>query len=69
VDRRAFAVAGFGLFGLAVGIAAAVWETVLLGVVAAALAVVFAVSAWRLIGLLRSARHQIDDLTDKVNEL
>ncbi len=29
VDRRAFAVAGVGLFGLAVGIAAAIWQTVL----------------------------------------
>jgi len=63
------AVAGVGLFGLAVGIVAALSRTIALGVVAAALALVFAVSLWRLVALLRSARRQVDDLTEKVTEL
>lgn len=63
------AVAGLGLFGLAVGVAAAVWQTLLLGVVAAALALVFGVSLWRLVAMFRAARHEIDDLTEKVTEL
>ena len=64
-----FAVAGVGLFGLAVGIAAAVWQTFALGVIAAALALVFTVSLVRLLTMLRNARAQVNDLTEKVNEL
>jgi two-component system cell cycle response regulator len=69
VDRRALAVAGIGLFGLAIGIAAAVWQTFLLGVITAVLALVFTVSLVRLLTMLRTARQQVDDLTEKVNEL
>jgi two-component system cell cycle response regulator len=69
VDRRAFAVAGVGLVCLAAGLAAGVWKTPLIGVLAAALTLVLTVAAWRLVGLFRAARHQIDDLTEKVTEL
>lgn len=69
VDRRALAVAVVGVVGLAVGIAAAVWQQPVLGVVAAVLLAAFAVLLWRLVALLRTAKHQIDDLTEKVNEL
>ena len=62
-------MAGIGLVALAAAIAAAISQTVLLGVVAAVLAVLFGVSLWRLVVMLRSARHQIDDLTEKVTEL
>jgi diguanylate cyclase (GGDEF)-like protein len=69
VDRRALAVAVVGVVALAVGIAAAVWQIVALGVVAAVLLIAFVVLLWRLVTLARAARHEIDDLTEKVNEL
>ncbi len=62
-------LAGIGLIGLAVGIAAAIWQTFALGVLAAALALVFAVSLGRLLMMLHAARKQVDDLTEKVSEL
>jgi diguanylate cyclase (GGDEF)-like protein len=69
VDRRALAVAVVGVVALAVGIAAAVWQIAALGVVAAVLLIAFVVLLWRLVTLARAARHQIDDLTEKVTEL
>jgi two-component system cell cycle response regulator len=69
VDRRALAVAVVGVVGLGVGIAAALTQNVVLGVVATVVLAVFVVLLWRLVTLLRAARHQIDDLTEKVNEL
>lgn len=62
-------MAGIGLVALAAAIAAAISQTLLLAVVAAVLTVLFGVSLWRLVVMLRSARHQIDDLTEKVTEL
>lgn len=58
-----------GVVALAVGIAAAVWQIPALGGVAAVLLIVFVVLLWRLVTLARAARHQIDDLTEKVSEL
>jgi two-component system cell cycle response regulator len=69
VDRRALAVAVVGVVALAVGIAAAVWQIAALGVVAAVLLIAFVVLLWRLVTLARAARHEIDDLTEKVTEL
>lgn len=69
MDRRTLALVGVGIVGLAVGVAAAIWQTVALGVVAAALALVFTVSLVRLLGLLHTARAQVKDLTEKVHEL
>ena len=58
-----------GVVALVVGIAAAVWQIAALGVVAAVLLIAFVVLLWRLVTLARAARHEIDDLTEKVTEL
>ena len=62
-------MAGIGLVALAAAIAAAISQTLVLSVTAAVLTVLFGVSLWRRVVMLRSARNQIDDLTEKVTEL
>lgn len=58
-----------GAIGLAVGIAAAVWQAVMLAVVAGSLALVAGVSGYRLLGMLHRARTEIDELHEKVQQL
>lgn len=58
-----------GLLGLALGLAAVMWNQVTFGVVAGALALVAGVAAFRLVALLRNAHQAIDELSEKVIEL
>jgi diguanylate cyclase (GGDEF)-like protein len=69
VDRRALVGLLVGVLGLALGAAAVVWDVLALAVVAGACALVAGVAGVRLVGLLASARSQIDDLETQVNDL
>src|SRR5262245_32605492 len=69
VDRRALVGLSVGVTGLGLGVAAVVWQVVALAVVAGACALVAGVAAVRIVGLLKNARHKIDDLESQVNDL
>jgi GGDEF domain-containing protein len=58
-----------GLVGLALGAAAAYWDVIALGVLAGATALVAGVVVYRLVGRLRHASQEIEELSEKVNEL
>lgn len=57
------------ILGLALGGAAAVWDSVAFGVLAGALALVGGVSIFRLVTILRTKTDEIDELQEKVSEL
>lgn len=57
------------MLGLALGVAAVVWNALQFAVIAGALALVAGVAVGRLAGLLRQARSTIDDLSTEVDEL
>jgi GGDEF domain-containing protein len=69
VDRRAVIGLTVGLFGLALGAAAAVWDVVALAVIAGAVALATGVAVARLVGRLRNANQRVDELEVKVDEL
>ncbi len=69
MDRRALVGLTVGLAGLALGAAAAYWDALALGVLAGAAALVAGVVAVRLVGRLRHASQEIEELSEKVNEL
>ena len=58
-----------GVFGLILGTAAAIWDVVTLAVLAGALALVAGVIVFRLVGRLRNANEEIEELAGKVSEL
>lgn len=68
-DRRAVTALVAGLAGLALGLAAVIWQVVALAVVAGAAALVAGVSAFRLLNLVRSRDARIDELEHRVEEL
>ena len=69
MDRRALIGVICAALGLALGAAAAVWDLVALAVLAGAAALAAGVIVVRLVGRLRRASKQIDELEDKVTEL
>jgi two-component system cell cycle response regulator len=69
VDRRALVGICVGVFGLVLGAAAAIWDMVTLAVLAGALALVAGVIVFRLVGRLRHATDEIEELAEKVSEL
>ncbi len=69
MDRRALVGLTVGLVGLALGAAAAYWDAVALGVLAGAAALIAGVLVIRLLGRLRHASQEIEELSEKVNEL
>jgi two-component system cell cycle response regulator len=60
---------GVGLFGLAVGVITGLWQSALVGLVTGLLALVLGAAVWRLVTIVRRARVEIDDLSEKVTEL
>lgn len=58
-----------GVLGLGLGAAAAVWQVLALAVFAGACALIAGVVGVRFVGLLKHARHQIDDLESQVSDL
>jgi two-component system cell cycle response regulator len=60
---------GVALFGLAVGVITGLWQSALVGLVTGLLALVLGAAVWRLVTIIRHARVEIDDLSEKVNEL
>jgi GGDEF domain-containing protein len=69
VERRAVAGVIVGAIGLALGVAAAIWDVAAFAVVAGSLALVTGIVGWRLVAMLRNARNQIAELDSKVGEL
>lgn len=69
MDRRALVGATAGLLGLALGLAAVMWNQVAFGVVAGALALIAGVATFRLVAMLRNANRAIGELNEKVIEL
>ncbi len=68
-DRRARLGVGVGVLGLGLGVAAAVWDAVLLALLAGSAALVAGVAATRLVGHLRTADERIAELADEVGRL
>lgn len=68
-DRRALLGVVAGGMGLALGVAAAVWQVVQLAVVAGSLALVAGVSVVRLVGIIRTADTRINELAEEVDRL
>ncbi len=68
-DRRAVFGVGAGLVGLLLGLAAAAWEVVALGVIAGATALAVGVAVARLTSVLRRRDAEIDELQHRVEEL
>jgi GGDEF domain-containing protein len=69
VDRRALVGITVGVLGLALGAAAVFWDLVALAVIAAFVVLACVVAITRLREHLRTAHHQIEQLSGKVTEL
>lgn len=68
-DRRALLGVGVGALGLALGLAAALWDIVLFALLAGSTALVAGVSVVRLLDALRSADERISELSEEVDRL
>jgi GGDEF domain-containing protein len=69
VDRRALVGITIGVLGLLLGAAAVIWDVVAFAVVAGFVALSCGVAISRLVGRLRRADAEIEELTGKVTEL
>jgi diguanylate cyclase (GGDEF)-like protein len=67
--RKAHLWLASGVLGLALGAAAALWDLVMLAVVAGACAMVAGVAAYRLVGLYTQRSAEVETLNDQVSEL
>jgi two-component system cell cycle response regulator len=68
-DRRGILGLLAGLFGLLLGAAAALWDVVMLAVIAGAIALIVGVILYRIVQALRRANTTIDELSTQVDEL